>query len=126
MSKRTLEADINTTPLVERYLYIRFCEDDGPDGLSHTILSFTDLALGTRVHAFLAELCSNDNVDELDIVIYNFGLAREKRDFGEDDFFDEASLELCAAVGPECVEKPRKKEKMLGCIKNGFMYSVSG
>lgn len=122
MSKRPLEKDI----VRERYLYVRFCEDDGPDGVTRTTLSFADkqIPLGARLHETLVELLDpGEDAIIIDMILDNLRLPLKERDFSSIEFADE-TIALLAQIGPECVE--RRTTGQFGSIKNGLYYIVSG
>ena len=127
MSKRTLEKDIEPLPRA-RYLYVGHCADwDGKDAVKRTILTFTDLVLGARVHTALSNLHEKKATDAITKTFYNLTLPYVERDEGEDgeeEQIDEKTRQLFASVGPECIEKLTGDE--FGTITNGFYYFHQG
>jgi hypothetical protein len=110
-----------------RYLYVSFCEDNGPDGVTRTILSFTDLALGKRVHSYLLDLYEEDEFDKIIHILWNFKLAVKERDFprlGEESFDEETRI-LLDSVGPDCVEDDGSAI-FFGPIKDGLYFVLQG
>jgi len=129
MSKRILEKDaepVKARPAA-RYLYVRFCENDGPDGVTRTILSFADPAVGARVHKLLAAMFVLGDTDGISDVLHNFQFQITDRSYE-----DEPNTKIRAlldSVGPECFEQGRCDDTggdEFGHIRDGFFYIVQG
>jgi hypothetical protein len=103
-----------------RFLYMR--EDAYGDGTDSTILSYSDLALGERVHTFLLSLANDDEINLFFYILRN----EDDEEEGESRFPKKGALstkearDLIESIPEDVFEVSKRKD--FGHIQNGLSY----